>query len=312
MLGAAPGIAVAYAGARLILHLAIIGRDAWVPVNPAPSAPVLLFALGISVITGAVFGIAPAWMVSRADPIEALRGVSRAMAGRRGVLGMAGTQKTLVVAQAAVSVVLLSAAAMLGQSLRNREHHNFGFNTDGRYLVSIDPRISSYKQEQLVPLFREIEDQLRSIPGVRMTGAVLEAPLNGRVWPHDIVVEGKSEDRGSSGWTRVTPGFFETLGDKIVMGRPITDEDNADTRPVSMVNEAFAKRFFGEENPSGSTSVPFHRRTRECTRLLASRPTWTSGVAWSPCISSRRRRAHSSMTQNRKSAKCRRIICTTS
>jgi putative ABC transport system permease protein len=261
MLGAAPGIAVAYAGARLILHLAIIGRDAWVPVNPAPSAPVLLFALGISVITGAVFGIAPAWMVSRADPIEALRGVSRAMAGSRGVLGAAWTQKTLVIAQAAVSVVLLSAAAMLGQSLRNRERHNFGFNTDGRYLVSIDPRISSYKQEQLVPLFREIEDQLRSIPGVRMTGGVLEAPLNGWVWPHDIVVEGKSEDHGSSGWTRVTPGFFETLGDKIVLGRPITDEDNADTRPVSVVNEAFAKRFFGEENPIGQHFGPVPQKS---------------------------------------------------
>src|SRR5207302_7929505 len=68
----------------------------------------------------------------------------------------------------------------------NREHQNFGFDTSGRYLVSIDPRISSYKQEQLVPLFREIEDQLRSIPGVRMAGGVLEAPLTGWVWPHHI------------------------------------------------------------------------------------------------------------------------------
>ena len=81
--GAVAGIAVAYAGARLILHLAFIGPDNWVPVDAAPSIPVLLFALGVSLITGVAFGIAPAWMTSRADPIEALRGASRAVGANR-------------------------------------------------------------------------------------------------------------------------------------------------------------------------------------------------------------------------------------
>ena len=262
--GATAGIAVAYAGADLILHLAVAGSDNWVPVSPAPSTPVLLFALGISVITGVIFGIAPAWMASHADPNEALRGVNLMVPGSRGVLGTAGAQKTLVIAQAAVSVVLLSAAAMLGQSLRNQEHHNFGFDTSGRYLVGIDPRDSGYKQEQLVPLFREIEDRLRAIPGVRKVSAVLEAPLRGWVWPHDILIEGKPEpgsrNDDSSGWTRVTPGFFKTLGDKIVMGRPITDEDNASTRPVAVVNEAFARKFFDKENPIGQHFGPAPRK----------------------------------------------------
>jgi putative ABC transport system permease protein len=118
-------------------------------------------------------------------------------------------------------------------------------------LVGIDPKISGLKQEQLVPLFREIEDRLRAIPGVRAVGGVLEAPLSGWVWGHDIRIEGKSDEDDSSGWTRVTPGFFEAFGDKIVMGRVITDEDNADTRPVAVVNQAFAKRFFSDENPVG-------------------------------------------------------------
>jgi putative ABC transport system permease protein len=256
LFGAAVGVAIAYAGARLILHLAITGPDTWAPVNPTPSVPVLLFALGISVITGVAFGIAPAWIASLADPIEAVRGANRPVAGSRGGLRTAGAQKTLVIVQTAVSLVLLSAAAMLGQSLHNREHQNFGFVTNGRYLVGIDPRLSGYRLEQLVPLFREIEDQLQSIPGVRMAGGVLEAPLNGWVWPHDIHVEGKAEEEGSTGWTRVTPGFFETLGDKIVMGRPISDEDNANTRPVAVVNDAFAKRFFGNENPIGQHLGP--------------------------------------------------------
>jgi putative ABC transport system permease protein len=254
--GAIAGIAVAYAGAGLILHLAISGPDHFVPVSSKPSIAVLLFALGLSVITGVVFGIAPAWMASRAEPIDALRGLGRSVGRERGFFNTAGAQKTLVIAQAAVSVVLLSAAALLGQSLRNREQHNFGFNTSGRYLVGIDPKISGYKQEQLVSLYRDIEDRLRAIPGVRATGAVLEAPLSGWVWGHDIDIEGKRDDSGPSGWTRVTPGFFETYGDKVVMGRSITDEDDSDTRPVAVVNEAFAKKFFGGENPIGQHFGP--------------------------------------------------------
>ncbi len=253
--GAALGTAVAYAGASLILRLAMTGRASWIPVSPTPSAPTLLFALAVSVITGVAFGAAPAWIASQTRPVEALRGASRSVAGNRH-----WAQKALVIAQVAVSLVLLSAAAMLGRSLRNLEHQNFGFDASGRYLVSIDPKISGYKQEQLVPLFREIESHLRSIPGVRMVGSVLEAPLNGWVWPHDIRVEGKPEAGGSTGWTRITPGFFAALGDKIVMGRPITDEDNADTRPVAVVNEAFAKRFFGKENPIGRHFGPTPRK----------------------------------------------------
>ncbi|HEY7390013.1 MAG TPA: ABC transporter permease [Bryobacteraceae bacterium] len=244
--GAFAGIAVAYAGARLMLHLAFLTSGNWVPVDAAPSIPVLLFALGVALITGVAFGIAPAWRTSRADPIEALRGVSRSTGGNR-----RWPLKMLVTVQAAVSVVLLSAAAMLGQSLHNLEHQNFGFETSGRYLVSIDPKISNFKQEQLVPLFHEIEDRLRAIPGVRMVSAVLEGPLAGWVWPHDIRIEGKAEDSGTSGWTRVTPGFFEILGDRIELGRSIIDEDNAGRRPVAVINEAFAKRFFGRENPIG-------------------------------------------------------------
>jgi putative ABC transport system permease protein len=253
LIGGGAGIPVAYAGARLILHLAFAGPDTldtWVPVDATPSGLVLLFALAISLITGVAFGIAPAWMSSHAEPIEALRGANRSLGGHRH-----WAQQTLVIVQTAVSMVLLSSAAMLGQSLRNLGQQNFGFDSDGRYLVSIDPKISNYKQEQLVPLFREIEGQLRLIPGVQRVGSVVAAPLTGWVWQHDIQVEGIPEPGPqvdvSSGWTRVTPQFFETLGDRMVMGRPITDEDTASTRPVAVVNEAFAKKFFGRENPIG-------------------------------------------------------------
>ena len=258
--GAAGGIAVAYAGASLMLHLAFTAPDAWVPVNAAVSTPMLLFALGSAVITAVVFGIAPAWTTSRANPIEALYGANRTVGGNRHWL-----QETLVIGQAALSLVLLSAAAMLGQSLRNLEHQNFGFDTSDRYLVSVNSKLANYKQEQLVPLFREVEDRLRAIPGVRMASPALYAPMSGSYWGHAIRIEGKPEsgpnDDVSSTWTRVTPGFFRTLGDRIVMGRPIMDEDNANTRPVAVINEAFAKRFFGTENPVGQHFGPATRKS---------------------------------------------------
>lgn len=260
VIGGAAGIAVAYATAGLILHLAFARSDTWVPVDATPSISVLFFALAVSVITGLIFGIAPAWISSRAEPMEAMRGASRAAGLDHGRLGSLGAQKMLVTVQAAVSLVLLSVAAMLGQSLHNLEHQNFGFDSDGRYLVSINPRISNYHQEQLAPLFREIEEQLRLIPGVYMAGSVLEAPMAGWVWPHNIRIEGRPEpgpsEDVSSGWTRVTPGFFPTFGERIVTGRPISDEDNASTRPVAVINEAFAKRFFGRENPIGQHFGP--------------------------------------------------------
>jgi len=259
LFGAVAGIAVSYAGARLILYLAFSSADTWVPVNATPSLPVLLFALGISVITGIVFGMAPAWITSNADPLEALRGTNRSTCVQR-----QWAQETLVIVQASASLVLLSAAAMLGRSLTNLEHQNFGFDPGSRYLVSLDPRLSGYTQEQLVPFFSEIGDRLRAIPGVCGVGAILEAPLSGWLWPHDIQIEGKPDpgpkDDVRAGWTRVTPDFFRTFGDTIVAGRPIAAEDNADTRPVAVINQAFAKKFFAGENPIGQHFGPAPRQ----------------------------------------------------
>jgi predicted permease len=211
------------------------------------------------VLTGALFGMAPAWMTSRAEPIEALRGANRAVGN-----GRHWAQKTLVVAQAAISLVLLSAAGMLGGSLHNLVHQDFGFTPEDRTLVSINPTLSNYKQEQLVPLFREIQDRLSAIPGVRGVSAATYAPMSGDQWGHGIRVEGKPdpgpEDDTMADWTRITPGFFDTVGARMVAGRSITAEDNSTTRPVAVINEAFAKKFFGKQNPIGQHFGPQVRR----------------------------------------------------
>jgi putative ABC transport system permease protein len=251
------GIAVAYAGTRLILHLAFAngGRDNFVPISATPSLPVLLFTLAVSVLTGIIFGIAPAWVTSHADPVEALRGANRAVGS-----GRSWAQKSLVIAQGALSVVLLSAAALLSQSLRNLEHQNFGFETQGRYLASINPSLGNYKAEQMEPLYRQINDRLRQIPGVRVVTEALYAPMTGDSWNNGVRIEGRpepppKEDTGS-GFARVMPDFFETIGSKIVLGRPITEEDTASTRNVAVINESFAKKFFKDQNPIGQHFGP--------------------------------------------------------
>ena len=257
MIGGVLGIGVAYAGTKLIVSLAfqIGGPNNYVPLEAAPSWPILLFTLVVSMLTGVVFGIAPAWMTSHADPADALRGAGRSVGA-----GRSWAQKSLVIAQIAVSVVLLSAAALLGQSLRNLEHQNFGFETKDRYIAWINPMLGNYKPEQMEPMFRQIDDRLLQIPGMRMVAPALYAPMTGDSWNDGIRIEGRpepapKEDTGA-GCVRVMPGFFETIGAKIVLGRPITEQDTAATRPVAVVNQAFVKRFFNGQNPIGQHFGP--------------------------------------------------------
>ena len=257
VIGGTIGIGVAYAGTRLILHLAfqIGGPNNYVPLDAAPSWPVLLFALGVSVLTGVFFGIAPAWMTSHANPVDALRGANRSVGG-----GRSWAQKSLVIAQVAMSLVLLSAAALLGRSLRNLEHQDFGFETEGRYIVWINPMLSNYKPEEMLPIFKEVDDRLRQIPGVRTVAPALYAPMTGDSWNDGIRIQGRpepgaKEDTGA-GWSRVMPGFFEALGAKMILGRPITEEDTDATRKIAVVNEAFVKKFFKGQNPIGQHFGP--------------------------------------------------------
>jgi putative ABC transport system permease protein len=209
-----------------------------------------LFTLCVSIFTGVVFGTAPAWMTSHADPVEALRGANRSV-GR----GRSWIQKSLVIAQAAMSLVLLSAAALLAQSLRNLEHQDFGFDMKGRYVAWINPTLSNYKPEQMEQLYRRVDEGLMRVPGVRMVAPALYAPMTGDSWNSGVRIQGRpepgpKEDNGA-GWSRVMPGFFETIGAKIVMGRAMSEDDTAATPNVAVVNEAFVKRFFKGQNPIG-------------------------------------------------------------
>ena len=255
--GGVLGIGAAYAGTRLILRLAFQngGPNSYIPIEAAPSWPILLFTLIVSVLTGVFFGIAPAWMTSHTNPAEALRGAGRSIGA-----GRSWAQKSLVIVQIAVSIILLSSAAVLGRSLRNLERQNFGFETQDRYIASINPMLGNYKPEQLEPLFRRIDDSMLQIPGVRMVAPALYAPMTGDSWNDGVRIEGRPEPPAkadtSAGWARVMPGFFETIGAKIMLGRPITEQDTAASRKVAVINQAFARRFFKGQNPVGQHFGP--------------------------------------------------------
>jgi putative ABC transport system permease protein len=115
--------------------------------------------------------------------------------------------------------------------------------------------LGNYKPERMEPMFRQIDDRMRQIPGMRMVAPALYAPMTGDSWNDGIRIEGRPEppakEDTSASWARVMPSFFETIGAKIVLGRPITDEDTAATRKVAVVNQAFARRFFKNQNPIG-------------------------------------------------------------
>jgi len=247
--GGAVGIALAYAGARMILALAF-PNSPFVTIHATPSLVVLGFALALSLLTGIIFGIGPAWITSHSDPAEALRGVNRSTQDRTSL-----PQKSLIIFQAALSLVLLVGAGLLTQSLRNLEHQNFGIATAKRYVVHFDLAGAGYTIDTIRSATEQLEREFSSLPGVQNVGLALYSTLEGNNWGESIFIEGRpapgpGQDHGSS-WDRVSPHFFETIGQPVIRGRGITDQDTATSRMVAVVNQAFVKRFFPNEDPIG-------------------------------------------------------------
>jgi predicted permease len=219
----------------------------FVPIEATPSLPVLAFAFLLSLVTGALFGTAPAWFASHADPAEALRGANRSTRDSSTL-----PQKILVVVQATLSVVLLAGAGLLTRSLVKLQHQDFGYETDHRVTISLTAPFSSYSQPRLDAMYRELQERLSHIPGVKRAALAQYTPLQDN-WGEMVIRQGHgmpnmNEDVGSS-WDHVAPGYLETLGQPILRGRSITEEDTASTQNVVVVNEAFVHRFFkpGEE-----------------------------------------------------------------
>ena len=247
--GGIAGLGVAVVAGRLLLSLAFRGSP-FIPISTVPSPLVLAFAFAVALLTGILFGAAPAWLATRTSPLEALRGVGRSTSDHSSL-----ARRGLLVVQAALSVVLVAGATMLARSLDRLEHQQFGFATEGRVMVSLNRPPATYTQPQLQSIYRRIEDGLNSLPGVTGSGLALYNPLTDN-WGELVMVSGHppgklSGDSGSS-WDRVSAGYLQNLGVSLVRGRYFTGSDNETTDPVAVVNETFAKRFFkSSEDPLG-------------------------------------------------------------
>lgn len=239
--GGLAGLLVAMAAARLLLDLAFQSAH-FLPIQTKPSLIVLAFAFGLALLTGIIFGAAPAWFATRTDPAEALRGSGRATRDRSTV-----ARKTLLIVQATLSVVLVAGATMLARSLNNLEHQDFGYQVSGRVLATMHNPLTDYPLPKLQALYRQLEENLNRIPGVQGAGLSLYNPLTDN-WGELVLVEGHplpgpNEQAGAS-WDRVSANYLQNLGMPILRGRAFTTADNDTTAPVAIVNETFAKRFF--------------------------------------------------------------------
>jgi macrolide transport system ATP-binding/permease protein len=246
ILGGLSGIALAYGGTRVLLNMAF--PDARnLPIHANPSPAMLAFACALSILTGVLFGAAPALMAARTAPIEALRGGSRTVAGSATLL-----QRGLVIAQAALSLVLLISAGLFVQSLHQLQHVDLRLNSTNRYIVHINPQSAGYLPSQLATLYRDIEQRFHTIPGVAKVGISTYTPME--LWNDGwgIQIQGQPDLNVQASDVRVNSEYFDSVGTQVVRGRGIRVEDTPTSTAVAVVNQWFVQKMFKPgENPIG-------------------------------------------------------------
>src|SRR5271157_356152 len=215
--------------------------------------PVLLFSLGISVATGLLFGLYPAWEAARTSLAGTLREESGQASSTRGA---ARVRKLLVCAQVMVSAVLLIPTGLLLKSLVNLMHVDLGMQTEHAIGFAISPERNGYTKAQSRALFERVESELAAIPGIRGVGASLVPLIGGSNWSTDVTVLGDAPDphahnRASIDINEVGPGFFATLGIPLIAGREFTERDNATAPRVAIINQQLASHLLAGRSALG-------------------------------------------------------------
>jgi predicted permease len=243
-LGGALGIGFGYWGRQLL------------PGTLGTLAPldwrVFLFTAAVVVLTGVVFGIAPALRTTRADINSVLKETSRSVAGSRSVLG-----KSLLVVQVAISLVLVTGAGLFLRTLGNLRAVDVGFDPANLVLFRVNPQLNGYDEQHSAALYQQLIDRLGSLPGVRAATLSNPSLLSGSVNQSGIFVQGRTYEIGVQQQDRinrlvVAPNFFDVMKIPLKLGRGLSDaENNAKAPKVAVINEAAAKKYFPEGNPIG-------------------------------------------------------------
>lgn len=212
----------------------------------AVDARALVFTLAASVLTGLLFGLAPALNFSVPDLNRTLKEGAKGVAGGR---RQARAQGALVVSEIALALVLLAGAGLLARSYARLSHVDPGFNADGALTARISLSWSRYKDEDRQALFfAQVLERVRALPGVSHAGAVSDLPFSGSRTGQSFDIEGRTNGADdltpSADYRKVSPGYFEAMGIALLRGRDFTERDDKSSTPVAVVNEAFARRFF--------------------------------------------------------------------
>jgi predicted permease len=264
--GGIGGLAFAWWGIRLLVGL-MPQRGAALELNIAPDYRLLGFSFALSVLVGVLCGLVPALQATRPNLAGTLKNELGNALRRRFDL-----RRSLVVLQVAVSLLLLIGAGLLIRSLRNLRSLDPGFARESVLLVSVNPEASGYKGQRLRDFYERLTERVAGFPGVRRAAVAMITPLAGMRWNGDIGIAGyqpKPKERMVVDFNAVGPGFFETMGIPIMLGRDFTAQDNpaftpdppekrepgekklGPPAPVAIVNEALAKKYFPGESPIG-------------------------------------------------------------
>jgi predicted permease len=244
-MGGLLGLAVSYLGAHALLALAFPHQQD-MPITASPSALVIGFAFGLSLVTGVLFGLAPAMMAARTQPADALRSNARTTAHGASLL-----QRGLVVLQAALSLVLLVAAGLFVQSLSKAENVDMKLDARNRYIAHINPQAAGYKNTEVESLYQTIVDRLHAMPSVLKVGLATYTPMEENNWGSGVKVQGEPDLNKGASWVKGTAEYFDSVGTHVVMGRGFTPQDLLHAPSVAVVNQEFVKQFFGKRNPIG-------------------------------------------------------------
>jgi predicted permease len=250
MLGGIVGVAFAWWGSRLLLLMASDGPEA-LPLNVTPNIRVLGFTIGVSLLCALVFGTAPALRAARTEPNTSLKGgKSGALSTLRNPLG-----KAFVVAQVALSLLLLVGAGLFVRTLINLQNVPSGFNQENVMLLEVDTSAAGYKDDdpKLPALLREVEDKARAIPGVQAASFAFFT-FNQGAWtsPAYTSEQGVLDERSQSVRNNIVgPDFFAAMGIPVVLGRTFGPQDTDKSQKVAVITESMARRFFPTGSPLG-------------------------------------------------------------
>ncbi|HYM09089.1 MAG TPA: ABC transporter permease [Bryobacterales bacterium] len=247
--GAAAGLALAFWADRFLIAAIPMG-DTKLNISATPDLRILGFTFAVTLLTTALFALAPAWQASRVDLAPTLKEQAGAVVSG----GQATLRKLLVATQVFLSLLLLIGAGLFVRSLRNLSTLDPGLRTQNVIAFSIDPNLNGYSKERCMLFYRQLTERLRAIPGVQSAALGLVRVLSENEWDSSISVEGYQAKPGENMnpyFNAVSPGYFATLGIPLAEGRDFLASDEAGRPKVGIVNEKFAHYYFGGRSALG-------------------------------------------------------------